>query len=93
MIQIEESNPSFESCSDCIHSDDSEETCILRQCIHAVAQLKECYEPKQRKKGKWIEQDDSWDGVYYECSACGEPWTTIDGRTRRGTSSRHDRIR
>ena len=32
-----------------------------------------------RKKGKWIEQDDSWDGVYYECSACGEPWTTIDG--------------
>ena len=33
----------------------------------------------QRKKGKWIEQDDSWDGVYYECSACGEPWTTIDG--------------
>ena len=33
----------------------------------------------ERKKGKWIEQDDSWDGVYYECSACGEPWTTIDG--------------
>ena len=32
-----------------------------------------------RKKGTWIEQDDSWDGVYYECSACGEPWTTIDG--------------
>lgn len=33
----------------------------------------------ERKKGTWIEQDDSWDGVYYECSACGEPWTTIDG--------------
>jgi predicted amidophosphoribosyltransferase len=33
----------------------------------------------QRKKGTWIEQDDSWDGVYYECSACGEPWTLIDG--------------
>lgn len=33
----------------------------------------------EHKKGKWIEQDDSWDGVYYECSACGEPWTTIDG--------------
>lgn len=47
MIQIEESNPSFESCSDCIHSDDSEETCILRRCIHAVAQLNECYVPKQ----------------------------------------------
>lgn len=36
----------------------------------------------QRKKGTWIEQDDSWDGVYYECSACGEPWTTIDGTPR-----------
>lgn len=33
----------------------------------------------ERKKGKWIEQEDSWDGMYYECSACGEPWTTIDG--------------
>ena len=33
----------------------------------------------ERKKGTWIEQDDSWDGVYYECSACGGPWTTIDG--------------
>ena len=77
MIQIEESNPSFESCGKCIHYDDSEEMCILRQCIHAVSQLKECYVPS--KKGKWIEQDDSWDGVYYECSACGEPWTTIDG--------------
>ena len=54
MIQIEESNPSFESCHKCIHSDDSEETCILRQCIHAVAQLKECYIPKQHKTGKWI---------------------------------------
>ena len=46
MIQIEESNPSFESCHKCIYSDDSEETCILRRCIHAVAQLKECYVPK-----------------------------------------------
>lgn len=33
----------------------------------------------ERKTGRWIEQDDSWDGVYYECSACGEPWTLIDG--------------
>ena len=33
----------------------------------------------ERKTGEWIERDDSWDGVYYECSSCGEPWTTIDG--------------
>ena len=33
----------------------------------------------ERKKGKWIEQDDSWDGVYYECSVCKEAYTLIDG--------------
>lgn len=32
-----------------------------------------------QKKGKWIEQDDGWDGVYYECSECREAFTLIDG--------------
>ena len=80
MIQIEESNPSFESCSDCIYSDDSEEICIFRRCIHAVSQLKECYVPKQptikpeRKKGTWIEHNPhKWGlGIVFECSECGE---------------------
>ena len=88
MIQIEESNPSFKSCSDCIHSDDSEETCILRQCIHAVAQLKECYVPKQRKKGKWLFKErrepvydisgvKTW-GIAYMCPECGFIHTVIE---------------
>ena len=34
---------------------------------------------EERKTGKWIEKD-GWDGdVYYDCSACGESWTTIEG--------------
>ncbi len=33
----------------------------------------------ERKKGKWIEQDDGWDGVYYECSCCKEAFTLLDG--------------
>ena len=33
----------------------------------------------QRKKGKWIEQEDGWGDAYYDCSACGNSWTTIDG--------------
>ena len=29
--------------------------------------------------GKWIEKD-GYDGdTYYDCSVCGESWTTIDG--------------
>ena len=46
MRLIEEANPDYESCADCVHSDDSEEICILRRCIHAVSRLKECYVPK-----------------------------------------------
>lgn len=34
---------------------------------------------EERKTGKWIEKD-GWDGdVYYDCSACGESWITIEG--------------
>lgn len=33
----------------------------------------------ERKKGKWKETDDGWDGTYYVCSECGCPWTLIDG--------------
>lgn len=36
---------------------------------------------KERKsnRGMWIEVDDGWDGSYWECSVCGEPWTLIVG--------------
>ena len=36
-------------------------------------------EEPERKKGKWIEQDDGWGGTYYECSCCGEAFVLIDG--------------
>jgi len=55
------------------HLDDN----AMAGALNAISEMP-TIEP-QRKKGTWIEQDDSWDGVYYECSACGEPWTTIDG--------------
>ena len=28
---------------------------------------------------RWIERDDGWGGVYYDCSVCNESWTTIEG--------------
>ena len=34
---------------------------------------------EERKKGKWIEQTDYIGDTYYDCSVCGESWTTIDG--------------
>lgn len=33
----------------------------------------------QPRKGKWIEHDDDWANVYYECSVCKEPFVLIDG--------------
>lgn len=77
-------NDKFESCTNCIHAHDAELLCILRLCKHAIAETKECYEPKAQttiepKKGKWEETDDGWDGTYYVCSECGCPWTLIDG--------------
>ena len=40
----------------------------------AVELLKE-----QRKKGHWIEKEDYNMDTYYDCSVCGESWTTIEG--------------
>lgn len=28
---------------------------------------------------KWVKCDDGWGGIYYDCSYCGDSWTTIEG--------------
>lgn len=33
----------------------------------------------ERKRGKWIEDDDGWDGVIWRCSECDAVFTLIDG--------------
>ena len=48
-VRKTEYSDSFESCNDCIHSDDMLEICVLRQCIHAIDFLKDCYVPKKRE--------------------------------------------
>ena len=34
---------------------------------------------QERKKGRWIEQEDYNLDTYYDCSVCGESWCTVDG--------------
>ncbi len=41
--------------------------------------LEEIEKPELKKKGKWVSTDDGWDGEYFVCSACGCPWTLIEG--------------
>lgn len=36
-------------------------------------------EPQEPKTGYWIEKDGFDGDVYYDCSDCGESWTTIEG--------------
>ena len=78
---LPESVKTFASCTSCIHATDSEDICILRRCVHAIAEIKECYEQKQpeRMRGTWIEDDDGWDGVIWRCSACDALFTLING--------------
>lgn len=47
MISIEKANPNYYTCYDCVHMQDTIEMCKLRGCIHAIRELKECYEPKE----------------------------------------------
>lgn len=35
--------------------------------------------PQEPKIGHWIEKDRFDGDVYYDCSECGESWTTIEG--------------
>lgn len=49
---------------------------FVSKCITAVEDAPTI---EERKTGKWIEHDDGWDGVYYECSCCKEAFTLIDG--------------
>jgi hypothetical protein len=42
----EQPEQDIEHCATCIHAADSEDICILRKCKYAIAELKDCYEPK-----------------------------------------------
>ena len=78
-IRIQKPSEDFDSCSDCIHFADSKEICILRRCVHAIAELKECYEQKQpeRMRGTWIIKDNTGTEWYrVTCSECGENVTS-----------------
>jgi hypothetical protein len=46
---VVEIDDNFESCDDCIHSDDAEVICKMRGCIHAIMDydITECYIPKE----------------------------------------------
>lgn len=75
---LPESVKTFASCTSCIHAADSEDMCILRRCVHAIAELKECYEPKERGEGQWTgyKTENGWkrtDGspIFLTCSECG----------------------
>ena len=57
------------------------EHCELWHYEQALSEIREMLESDpERKKGKWIETDDGWDGTYYVCSVCKCPWViTIEG--------------
>lgn len=67
-----EPEESFEHCSNCIHSNDSEDICILRRCKHAIAETVECFEPKQPGEEKIS-------NILYNIYRNGSPHTSAEG--------------
>lgn len=70
----------FESCTNCIHSADTESLCILRLCKHAIAETKECYEPKAQpaiepKRGRWILCSERMPSVRQSVILSTKEWT------------------
>lgn len=47
-----ETNDDFESCDNCVHSDDSAVLCKMRGCIYAIPRgyIKDCYKPKESEE-------------------------------------------
>lgn len=56
-ISIQDTDKEYGSCYDCIHFGDSESVCVLRQCVHAIAELKECFVKKPDEEGEQDETD------------------------------------
>lgn len=54
-----------------------EETAQYRECMEIIKALPSV-QPKP-KTGHWIEKDGLDGDTYYDCSECGESWTTIEG--------------
>ena len=74
-------------CYGCPYSEGHESTthCQVDNARDARAALevlkKQVKDYKQQKplKGHWIEKEDYNMDTYYDCSVCGESWTTIEG--------------
>jgi DNA-directed RNA polymerase subunit RPC12/RpoP len=47
-------------------------------CVDELNELPSV-KPQEPKTGHWIEKDGFDGDVYYDCSECGESWTTIEG--------------
>ena len=65
-------------CRDCNYADADgygNYSCKINCATDAIELLKE----QQQKTGHWIEKEDYNLDIYYDCSECGESWTTIDG--------------
>lgn len=45
-------------------------------CIEDILEL---LKKQETKTGKWIEQEDYNLDTYYDCSVCGESWSTVEG--------------
>ena len=64
-------------CSKCEHF--HKEVNGVDSCYFKYAEMIYNAGYRKQSEGEWVEKDDGFGGVYYDCTACGCSWTTIDG--------------
>ena len=72
----------WETCFDCplSHGCPKINGCTNGQTMEYASEVPDdCPISVQPRNGKWIEYDDGWANIYYECSVCKEPFVLIDG--------------
>ena len=49
-------------------------------CVSDIERIKKLPSVIPSKSiGRWVEHEDAMGDTYYDCSCCGESWSTIDG--------------
>lgn len=56
----------------------NEDTPIMISLV-CVEDILELLKEQEAKTGHWIEKEDYAFDTYYDCSVCGESWSTIEG--------------
>ena len=66
-------------CDDCLYKSIWQNSGIGNCTSYMASDVLKLLEKLKPKTGHWVEHEDYNLDTYYDCSVCGESWTTIEG--------------